>query len=337
MAKAGAMTQAATNGLTRHGGRLADARAAFPDAPLPWLDLSTGLNPRPWRPAPMPAPDPAPLPDPAALRELERVAAAHFGADPATVAAVPGTEIALRLLPALGLPRPLTALTPCYGTHATVADVRCPFPQADLARGRPGTLLLANPNNPDGRWLDAAVLRAVAEAQRAAGGWLVVDEAFADLRPGDLGMFDPDMPVIRLRSFGKFFGLAGVRLGFVVAQPAIIARVRALTGDWPVNAHALAWGTAAYADAAWIADTRARLGDTAARLDRLLAVHGFAATGACPLFRLVEHRQAPAVFAQLGRAGILVRPFADWPDRLRFGLPGDDAGFDRLDRALAHG
>ena len=320
----------------RHGGRMDDAARAFPDAPRPWIDLSTGINPVPWRAPPDLAVDPAPLPTATALRALEAAAAGCFGVDPALVAAVPGSEIALRLLPALGLPRPIVAATPCYATHRDVADA---LRAADRGAAPGATMLLANPNNPDGRATSPARLRDLAAAQAAAGGWLVVDEAFADATPeiSLLPRWDGAGPLVVTRSFGKFFGLAGVRLGFVVAPPAILARLRGLLGDWPVGAQAIAWGTAAYADDRWIAATRTRLAETAARLDALLGRHGIPAGGATPLFRTVIHPEARRIFATLARAGILVRPFADRPDRLRFGLPADDAAFDRLARALAGG
>ncbi|MEH3047658.1 MAG: aminotransferase class I/II-fold pyridoxal phosphate-dependent enzyme [Sphingomonas adhaesiva] len=308
-----------------HGGRIDAAMRAWPDAPRPWLDLSTGINPMPWQPAPALAVDAAPLPSREALAGLEAAAACAFGVAAERVAAVPGSEIALRLLGAMGVPRPIVAPGPGYGTHRAVADA---------PTGEGATLLLANPNNPDGREIAPDALLAMAPDR-----WLVVDEAFVDATPAlsVLPLAAADARVIVLRSFGKFFGLAGVRLGFVVAPPEVLARLRALLGDWPVSAQAIAWGTAAYADARWIAAMRVTLAARAARLDALLARHGLAATGACPLFRLVAHHDARAIFARLAAAGVLTRPFADRADWLRFGLPGDDTGFDRLDRALARG
>ena len=302
----------------------------FPAAPVPWLDLSTGINPVAWQPRAPLVHDPAPLPPLATLKALEESAAGYFAVDPARVAAVPGSEIALRLLGALDLPRPLVALRPGYGTHIDVADETMAALPGDGARR---TLLLANPNNPDGRAIDPAQLR----AWGGGDSWLVVDEAFADVEPEGsvLPGLDEAARVIVLRSFGKFFGLAGVRLGFVIAPPAIVARVRALLGDWPVSAQAIAMGRAAYADDVWIAAARGALAEAAARLDALLARHGLPVTGGTSLFRLVEHPSGRDVFARLAAAGILTRPFADRADWLRFGLPGDPSAFDRLDRALA--
>jgi cobalamin biosynthetic protein CobC len=341
MAMARRMTQEESTGsadkFRRHGGRLADAMRAWPDAPHPWIDLSTGINPIPWQPPAHLLFDPAPLPDVADLATLEASAACHFGVAPARVAAVPGSEVALRLLRAVGLPFPLVAVSPSYGTHGKVADNI--VDGAAIAHQSGGTLLLANPNNPDGRTLLPADLREIASRQRATGGWLVIDEAFADANPGTtvLPIEDAEAPVIVMRSFGKFFGLAGVRLGFVTAPPNILGRFRQMLGDWPVSAQAISWGTEAYADARWIAETRVALATRAARLDELLKRHGLQPIGDSPLFRLVEHPDAQDIFVRLARAGILTRPFASNARWLRFGLPGNDEAFDRLDRALANG
>jgi cobalamin biosynthetic protein CobC len=341
MAMARAMTQAESTdagpSFDRHGGRLDDAARAYPGTPLPWLDLSTGINPVPWRAPADLAIDAAPLPTSASLRALEAAAARHFGVPAAHVAAVPGSEVALRLLPVLGLPSPIVAPVPSYASHAAVSDRR--VDRSGIVDWRGGTLLIASPNNPDGWSPAASEVLALAARQRERGGWLVVDEAFVDAAPASsvLHGWDATLPLVVTRSFGKFFGLAGVRLGFVVAGEAVIARVRHLLGDWPVSAQAIAWGSAAYADRAWIAATQGALADRAARLDAVLAAHGLTATGDCPLFRLVTHRDARGIFARLAKAGILTRPFADRADWLRFGLPADAAALARLDRALGDG
>jgi cobalamin biosynthetic protein CobC len=325
MAMARANMQAISTELTGHGGRLDAALSIYADAPRPWLDLSTGINPNPWTPREPLAFDLGRLPTRSDLRMLEGAAAGHFGVDPARVAAVPGSEIALRLLPSLGLPRPIRAPIPGYGTYGEIADT-----DAGEADEAGGTLIRANPNNPDGE-----LLRSI----NPASDRLVIDEAFADAVEAHsrLPYIDPSAPVIVLRSFGKFFGLAGLRLGFVIATPALLAKLRALLGDWPVSAQAIAYGREAYRDTGWIAGMRADLAARAERLDALLARHGLAATGACPLYRLVASRDAPAIFDRLARAGVLVRPFADRPDWLRFGLPADDPAFARLDRTLGDG
>jgi cobalamin biosynthetic protein CobC len=321
--------------LTFHGGRIEAAARLYPDAPRPWMDLSTGINPHAWMPPAGLVIDHQRLPSGEALAALLAAAAAAFDFAGA-LTAVPGSELALRLLATLDLPRPWHVVTPCYRTHrdALPGAKGIALDRIDEAAAGGGTMLLANPNNPDGRLLAPSELLSVARALRTRGGMLIVDEAFAAALAGAsvLPLLDADDPVVVLRSFGKFYGLAGVRLGFVGGARSVVARIAALLGDWPVSATALAYGAAAYRDVAGAERMRLRLAAEAAEIDNLLAGHGLATRGACPLFRLVECDGAGAVFERLAAAGILTRPFEERADWLRFGLPG--AGFDRLEAAL---
>jgi cobalamin biosynthetic protein CobC len=321
--------------LHHHGGNLAAARARFGDGP--WLDLSTGINPDAW---PVPADlaiDLRPLPDPAALAALETAAAAHFGVAPDQVCAVPGSEMGLRLLGPLLGGRGCHRV-PGYRTHGVAFADSLPL-AADQPVPGDAALLLANPNNPCGTVHDRATLEALLAERTAAGGWLVVDEAFADPHPeaSIAPLIDDTRRLIAFRSFGKFFGLAGLRLGFVVAPRPLLTRYRAMLGDWPIDATALAIGTRAYRDGAWIEATRTALSTRAAAFDTLLRGHGLAPEGASPLFRLVSHPEATAIFDRLAHAHILVRPFDYAPHWLRFAIPADAEALDRVDRALDHG
>ncbi|MBV9511253.1 MAG: aminotransferase class I/II-fold pyridoxal phosphate-dependent enzyme, partial [Caulobacteraceae bacterium] len=127
--------------------------------------------------------------------------------------------------------------------------------------------------------------------------------------------------ILALRSFGKFYGLAGLRLGFLLGTAPFVRRFKEALGDWPVSADALAAGLAAYPDADWAARTRIRLARDAARLDKLLIACGFSIVGGTNLFRLARAPDAPRRFEALCAEGILTRPFAEAPDWLRFGLP----------------
>lgn len=320
---------------TWHGGGLAAARTHFGDTGLPWLDLSTGINPHPWPGAASMAIDWQRLPEESELRALEAAAARHFGTDPHHVCAVPGTEIGLRLVGDL-LSQPVSCIAPTYRTHRDMAgEVRTIAPEhAALADGE--TLILANPNNPDGRRFDRWAMRDLL-ARRGAQGWLVVDEAFADADPevSLAGDVSAARGLVVFRSFGKFFGLAGLRLGFVLGPAALLERLRTRLGAWPLSAAAIVIGRAAYEDAGWIAAMRARLPEEAAALDAMLAGHGLRAIGDCPLFRLVEVDDAPALFGRLARRSILTRPFEERPTWLRLGLPRDEEERLRLDAALA--
>jgi cobalamin biosynthesis protein CobC len=321
--------------LLYHGGNLAAARARFGDGP--WLDLSTGINPLPW---PVPgdlAIDLGPLPDPSLLADLEAAAAAHFGVAPDHVCAIPGSEMGLRLLGSI-LGGRACHQVPGYRTHGVAFADSLPL-SADSPVPGNAALLLANPNNPCGTLRDRAALETLLSARTAAGGWLIVDEAFADAHPESsmAPLVDDTRRLIVFRSFGKFFGLAGLRLGFVLAPHAILARYRALLGDWPIDATALAIGTLAYRDRVWIEATRTSLADRAATFDRLLDAHRLLPEGKSPLFRLISHPDAAAIFDRLARAHLLVRPFDYAPQWLRFGVPADPAALDRVDQALRHG
>ncbi len=318
--------------LLGHGGRLGAARTAYPAAPTPWLDLSTGINPRPY-PLPVLGPEAwSRLPDPQALRALEQAAAAAFGVDdPARVVAAGGSEALIRLLPRLLTARRVAIGSPTYGGHAEVwraagADlVPVDDPTADLR-------VLVNPNNPDGRAFSPDRIAELTD------GPLLVDEAFVETDPGlsvaSLAGAADHRRLMVLRSFGKFYGLAGVRLGFLVAEPALAARARQALGDWPVSGPAIAAGLTAYADPAWADDTRRRLVADAARLDALLGQAGFEIVGGTSLFRLAGAADAPRRFEILARAGILARPFPWDETLLRFGLPGPQADWLRLADAL---
>lgn len=309
-----------------HGGRIAAARAAFGGGD--WIDLSTGIAPWAW-PVGEVELGLERLPEPAAVAGLEAAAAAAFGvADATTVVAVPGTDLAMRLLaPVLAARRP-AVLRPGYAGHAAAWPGAAAVGRdrlGDLAGH--GLLVLASPANPDGHVTDPPMLRALAERMT-----LVVDEAYGDPAAG-LCPQATDALVV-LRSFGKFYGLPGLRLGFVIAGPGVAARMRAMLGDWPVSGAAVAIGTAAYRDDAWREAQRRRVAEAGAGLDRLLTDAGVAVAGSAPLFRLIVCDAAIDLFHTLARHAILTRPLADQPDRLRLGLPRDAPALARLADAL---
>jgi cobalamin biosynthetic protein CobC len=324
-----------TDRWTWHGGGLTAARAHFGEGDRPWIDLSTGINPHGW-PVPPMAIDWAHLPDERDLRRLEIAAAHHFGVAPDHLCAVPGTEIGLRIVGSL-LTGPAFHLVPSYRTHGEMLAGSRPLSIDMIDSADGATLILANPNNPDGRLFDTATLWDI--FARRGEGWLLVDEAFADTHP-DVSMaaeVRADRRLLLFRSFGKFFGLAGVRLGFILGPPDFLVRVRDRLGAWPLSAPAIAIGTAAYGDRDWTNAMRSRLIAEAAELDACLHRAGLIPSGACPLFRLVEVDDAHLLFDSLACRSILTRPFADNPRWLRVGLPPDAQARDRLEKALVGG
>jgi cobalamin biosynthetic protein CobC len=324
-----------------HGGNLAAARRLFPDAPEPFIDLSTGINPRSY-PVPKLSSDVfARLPEPSALDRLAAVAAVAYGAPSRHhVVPAPGTQLLLPPVAALVPPGRAAVLGPTYAEFSRVAalvghDVTevtdiGQLEDADLA-------VIVNPNNPDGRVFNKHELLDLADARGHRGGLLVIDEAFMDVGPLDASLCGEVArgEIVVLRSFGKFFGLGGLRLGFALAAPELAARLAAALGPWAVSGPAIAVGQTALADAAWSRAMRERLEGEARRLDAVLVGAGIEVVGETSLFRLVRTSLADRLFHHLGDAGILVRRFPEQTAWLRFGLPGSEAAWERLHSALA--
>ena len=324
----------------QHGGDLTEARARHGGAGADWLDLSTGINPHAW-----------PVPDvgAAAWRRLpgrEDVAGllaaarrAYAVPDGVGVVAAPGTQALIQWLPRLAPPGAVAVLGPTYAEHAAswrlagrdVIEVGAVSAFPDAARHA----VVVNPNNPDGRVLGHDALVALARVMGRRSGWLVVDESFADVDPVlSVATLASRLPVVVLRSFGKFYGLAGVRLGFAVAAEPVAQGIAAAVGPWAVSGPAIAVGQAALDDAGWAEAMRARLIAEARALDRVLATGGLEPAGGCALYRLARHPRARFIHERLAAARIWTRRF-DWADDLlRFGLPGSSLALDRLAAGL---
>lgn len=326
--------------MTDHGGNLGAALTLFPDAPKPWVDLSTGINPHSYPVSDMPASVFARLPEPSRALELQAAAAAAYGAPSGRhVVAAPGTQILMPLVARLVAPGRARVLAPTYAEHARCAALAGHAVEEAASLGDlegADLAILVNPNNPDGRVARRKDLLELAGTMRRRGGILVVDEAFMDVGPADdsLAGHVGEGGLVVLRSFGKFFGLAGVRLGFALANEVVVRRLRAELGPWVVSGPALEIGLGALADPAWQADMRERLAREASALDVLLSAHGLEIAGGTSLFRLARSADAQSLFERLGRRGILVRRFANLADRLRFGLPAGEAERARLEDAL---
>ncbi|ESX83482.1 threonine-phosphate decarboxylase CobD [Mesorhizobium sp. LNJC405B00] len=324
-----------------HGGSLGRARALFPHAPQPFVDLSTGINPHSYPLFELPATALSRLPEAARLRELARVAAGAYGAPSAeNVTVAPGTQILLPRVASLVSPGKALVLGPTYAEHARAAAIAGhAVAEVDDFEALAGAeiAIVVNPNNPDGLVVSRERLLRLAETLRAIGGLLVVDEAFMDVGPhaeslaGDVGRGG----IVVLRSFGKFFGLAGLRLGFALSDAATVERLETQFGPWAVAGPALEYGIRALADSGWQAGMRRRLAQDAERLDALLSRFGVAVAGGTTLFRYLRLADAPGLFSTLGERGILLRHFSERPQVLRAGLPGSQEEWQRLESALA--
>lgn len=324
--------------MLEHGGRLRRAAATY-DIPLAdWLDLSTGINPECWPVPPLPASVWQRLPEDD--DGLEAAAAAYYG-NP-NLLPVAGSQAAIQALPGL-LPRAMVACpAPLYAEHPQ-AWARHGHRVRQLAGGLARAMgamtpyvLCCHPNNPTAARPGRTALLEAAEKLKKRGGWLIVDEAFIDPTPEDSvtpwAGTEEAPNLIVLRSLGKFFGLAGVRVGFFFAAAELRERLAEQLGPWTLSGPARAVATAALADRHWQAAQCAALGQAGERLAALLAPLGPVA--ATPLFATVDFADAVACHDFLARRGILARLFPE-AGLLRFGLPACEAGWTRLSAALA--
>ncbi|MBA3032077.1 MAG: threonine-phosphate decarboxylase CobD [Gammaproteobacteria bacterium] len=313
--------------MLEHGGRLGEAAARWGIPRADWLDLSTGIAPWPYPVPAVPAEVWQRLPEDE--DGLEAAARDYYGAG--HLLALPGSQSGIQLLPRLLAPGRVALPAPIYAEHPAawraaghqiVAWDAGTTMRADYA-------VLCNPNNPTGQRFTRAELLERARALRL----LVVDEAFIDAAPEESLADHATDNIVVLRSLGKFFGLAGARVGFAIAAPELLTRLAVALGPWAVG-HPARWAARhALADRAWPAGQRERLRGAAARLDALLSQAGFAATTGTAFFRYLPTPRAAALHAALARRGILVRRFDD-PGALRFGLPGSENAWQRLTDTL---
>lgn len=316
-----------------HGGDLSGAMDRFGGTPGDWIDLSTGINRVPFPVPPASAAALRDLPGRAALQRLIEAAREAYGTR-WPVLPLAGAQAAIQLLPMIAPAGPVRVLGPTYNEYAgafeAVGRTVEPVTGAEALAGA-GLGVIVNPNNPCGRRFAPEALARIA----GTVGVLVVDESFADPHP-ELSLLPGDCPdnVLVLRSFGKFYGLAGLRLGFALGAEALIGPMALRAGPWAVSGPALEAGALALADADWKAASIARLSAEAARADALAEAAGWQPLGGTALFRLYETGDAEAAQARLARSWIWSRIFPYSEGWLRLGLPGTEAEWDRLDEAL---
>lgn len=321
--------------MLEHGGNLTAAAQRYGLPLAHWLDLSTGINPVGY-PAP-PIPGGAWLHLPQEQDGLQDAAASYYGTPHVLAAA--GTQAILQTLPRLRPPCRVAIPAPVYAEHPKAWTVSghqvARYSPEDILQAECEVLLLCNPNNPTGHRYSRNALLDCRDRLTAQGGWLIVDEAFIDCRPeASLAALAGEPGLIVLRSLGKFFGLAGARVGFALAWPALLAELGEALGPWPISGPARIAAQAALRDQAWHDNTRLRLASDAQRLSQLLVNCGLTPAGGTELFQYVRTPHARVLHGHLARQGILTRLFAD-PAALRFGLPATDADWPRLQQALS--
>ncbi|UFW52602.1 MULTISPECIES: threonine-phosphate decarboxylase CobD [Bradyrhizobium] len=320
--------------MREHGGNLDLAQQRFGGRAEDWIDLSTGINRLPYPVGEVSARAWSALPSRAEIEALHQ-AARHAYRTSAPLVAVGGAQAAIQLLPQLGAPGCARILAPTYNEYAGVLsaagwDVH-EVGELDALAGA-DLAIVVNPNNPDGRTFAPKDLLALLPRV----GRLIVDESFVDAVPHLSLAPEADRPgLLILRSFGKFYGLAGLRLGFTIGNAADIAKLAAMSGPWPISGAAIAIGGRALRDDAWAEATSARLGRDCVRLDEIALGQGWRLIGGASLFRLYETSDALAAQEKLARRQIWSRVFAQKPAWLRLGLPGVEAEWTRLADALA--
>ena len=323
--------------MLEHGGRLRSASAQYGIPLEEWLDLSTGINPNNFPVPHIPTSLWARLPE--EDDGLEQAARDYYAAE--SILPVAGSQAAIQVLPLLRQSCRVGVLHPGYAEHAhawqcsghhvsqvTTQSINDAVQKLDV-------LVIIHPNNPTGARLSVEQLLAWHEQLSSRDGWLVVDEAFMDTTPEDsLVPFSSRRGLIVLRSLGKFFGLAGARVGFVCAPAELLEQLKNSLGPWAVNAPARWVARAALTDRAWQQSTRKKLLGDGMRLHALLTQYGFAPDGGCALFQWIKTTQAVSLHNRLATQGILTRLFLE-PCSMRIGLPGSDQEWQRLDMALA--
>ena len=322
--------------MLEHGGRLRKAALQYGIAQEDWLDLSSGLAPWPWTIPPIPLRAWARLPE--TDDGLEQAACDYYGAP--QVLPVPGSQAAIQLLPRLRRAGKVGVLSPCYAEHAEAWRragyiVREVLEQeVDFFLDSLDVLVVVNPNNPTGLSLTPQRLLDWHARLAERGGWLVVDEAFMDNTPHlSLASQANQVGLIVLRSFGKFFGLAGVRLGFVLAERKLLKLLAEQVGPWAVSGPTRELGQVCLRDSAGHTYQRQRCEDASQRLFRLLEQYGLRPQGGCALFQWLISDHAEQLHEFMAQRGILLRLFVH-DSSLRFGLPGTDADWLRLEQAL---
>ena len=323
-----------------HGGRLDSAISRHGGTLRDWLDLSTCLNPDPYRVRGVPPMSWTRLPDESQQSECRSVASRLFGVSQKThISLASGVQSHIQQLPYLFKPSSVSIVGFTYGEHSHcwsraghkifVSDGL----ESALQNGK--IVIVVNPNNPDGKLYSPSDLLALSDTLKRRSGTLIVDESFIDLCPDySVASHTGESNLIVLRSFSKFYGLGGLRLGFALCDKSRGKELDDALGPWSVSGPSLFLGTKALSDRRWHIRARNRLSKLRTSLASLLESHGFTILGSTDLFILTEHPQSSSIMDHLLSHHILVRDFPERPQWLRFAIP-KKSSLSRLSRVLS--
>lgn len=322
--------------MLEHGGHLIDASNKYNIPKEQWIDLSTGINPNGWPVPAIPSECWQRLPESA--DGLLSAAKEYYQCQ--SILAVAGSQAAIQALPLLRKKSKVGVLAPAYAEHAyswqkaghevvelSVETIESRLPQLDV-------LILINPNNPTGQRFSKTQLLNWHKQLDKRDGWLIIDEAFIDTTPeNSLSSHPVSDGLIILRSIGKFFGLAGLRCGFVIATENTLTELNERLGPWTISHPSRYITTLALIDKDWHLKTQIELKKQSARLALLLTKYGLEVTAQTDLFLWVKMPDAEKIHYSLAEKGILTRLFTQ-PDSLRFGLPKNELQWKFLEQAL---
>lgn len=324
--------------MLEHGGKLQQAISRFGGTDDSWIDLSTGINPHHWPVPIVPGTIWNRLPE--EEDGLLNAARAYYGCE--NMLAVAGSQAAIQALPRLRPFSKVGVLQPSYNEHAHAWQQQghqvsvLPPEQLLQQASNFDVMILVNPNNPTGHLFSIDTLLELHQILRHKGGWLIVDEAFMDATPQQ-SIIDHcyQSGLVVLRSLGKFFGLAGARVGFVAAKSSLLQDLAEVLGPWPISNPSRWVAQQALRDTSWQQHTRTALQIQSERLYSLLHHAGLTPSGSCALFHWIKHQDAKSLYEQLGQQAILTRLFKQ-PNSLRLGLPHTETQWLRLEKLLKH-
>lgn len=311
--------------MVEHGGELARAVQTYGIERAKWIDLSTGVNPNGFEIKGLPQSCFHRLPEHSDLAALEVIARDAYGVRENTaLIAAPGSEFLIHALPQIRNSSRVAVLSPTFSSHEAAwrrygHEVRL---IDDLsALGDETVVVVVNPNNPDGRVIKPGKLKSLAQKLEERGGLLVIDEAFADIDPGVsfVPIHDRDNVVV-LRSIGKFYGVAGVRLGFAVGANRHLEGLRTILGAWAVSGPAIEVGAQVLSDKSWAQTTRAVLNRQSVQHQQIFSSMGVKVIGGTTLFHLIEMNDARTLHVELAKRGVWTRVFDYDPRWMRLGL-----------------